>query len=63
MIFFKYLRFDVKMMRSFAKKRQASLPAISISFYSEKKIKKVFDWILIKGRIFFIADTTVSLRK
>ena len=35
----------------------------SVFFFSEKKIKKVFDWIFIKGNIYIIADTIASLRK
>ena len=46
---FKYLRFDLGMPRG--------------CFFLSEKIKKVLDWIFIKGRIFIIADTTTSLRK
>ena len=45
-------------------KKEASQPGGNqYFFFSEKKIKKVFDWIFIKGNIYIIADTIASLRK
>ena len=40
---FKYLRFDLGMPRG--------------CFFLSEKIKKVLDWIFIKGRIFIIAES------